>query len=357
MVRNYQDMYISKKKLGKKILNNKKNYYICIMKAKKVQESLKDFLKPKGISDIINSLRNLSVDKKIKEISRMQREFKGLYSNLLKNETILNDIRDQVKKELNNFSIIEKVDYIEKIEKKLPEIFTNMKDEKLLKELKEFILKQDFVKKGELVWRFFKSWPDLFKDVEEDPRIDPETNQLMLLFRIKGAINNHEVDNIENLIQEMGQKWGRENVLDNAERIKISTERYGDHDLFNKKEIEQLKLSLYKETRTEEELTRDELFDIYVFIAYNDFIKKEIYGEILHKKTLGIENLVKVNKYDASSLAQVGPMKIRARVQYPKGGEVFAVYIPKYTWNKDYTYNDDIPDDLRKFIDENKFKI
>lgn len=332
------------------------------MSKKLVSESLSNVLKPKGIAEIINSLKNLSVDKKISEIERMQKNFKNVYSDLLKDQSILDDIRNQVKKELDKKKIIEKVYYIEKIETKLPEIFTNMKDDDLLKDLKEFIIGQEFEEKGKLIWRFFKSWPDLFKDIQEDSRIDPETNQLMLLFKIKRAVNNHEVEKIEQLIREMGEKWGRENILDKAERIKIpSTSQYesSDNSLFNKKEIEQLKLTLYKETRSEEELTRDELFDIYVFIGYTDYQEIEIEEKTLHKKILGIENLVRLDKYDAASLAQVGPMKIRAQVQYggKEGSGVFAVYIPKFLWDKDYTYNEDIPDNLRTFIEENKFKI
>jgi len=334
---------------------------IFSMKAQKVYEALGDILKPKTAVEVLNQIKNMSVSEKIKRIQQMQKQHGQMYKGLLQQPEVVADIRNEVKKELQKIDVIEKVNYIEEIEKQLPDIFSGMKDDGLLKELKDYILnKKDFNEKAMLVWRFFKSWPDLFRDVEDDPRVDPETNQIMLLFKIKGAIDRREVDNLQELIHEMGEKYGRSNILDKAANITIpESGRYGDNKLFNKKDIEQLKLSLYRETRSEEEALRDEYYDVYAFIGYPEFIEKEIGGETVHKRRMGIENLVKLNKYDSGSLSQVPMMKIRAAHQYQhqEGSGVWAVYIPKYMWNKDYAHNDEIPDDLRKFIDENKFKL
>lgn len=321
-----------------------------------VFESLEDILRPRGVKDVLNAIENLSVSNKIKKIKEMHSKWGGMYKDLLRENEIIQNIRDEVKNELSKLDVLDKVNYIENIEKDLPDIFSGMKDQNLLNELKEYIIDQDFENKARLVWKFFKSWPDLFKDVEDDERIDPETNQIMLLFKIKGAIDSNEIDKVQELIQEMGEKYGREEILDKAQDIKIPGGRYEENNLFNKKDIQQLKLSLYKETRSEEEKERDEIFDVYAFIGYFEFIEKEVNRETLHKKVLGIENLVKIDKYDSSSLSQVSMMKLRARAQ---GGDhtVFGVYIPKYMWNRDYAYNNDIPDDIREFIDENKFKI
>ena len=144
-------------------------------------------------------------------------------------------------------------------------------------------------------------------------------------------------------------------TLDGKVKIKIPAGgRFDDNNLFNKKEIEQLKLSLYRETRNDEEIARDRFYDVYAFIGYNDFVEKEVNGDILHKKMLGIENLVRLNKYDAASLSQVGPMKMRAQVQYQgeQGSGVYGVYIPKTMWDKDYAYNDDIPNEIKEYIDK-----
>lgn len=321
-----------------------------------VSESLGDILKPKGYADVLNSIRNLSVDKKIEELQKMKNSWGKMYDDLIKDPDIVKNIRDEVKKELDKLNIVIKVDYVENIQRKLPDIFNGMKDEKLLNELKTFIIGQKLEEKSKLVWKFFKSWPDLFKDVEDDPRIDPETNQLLLLFKIKGAIDNGEVEKLQNWIHELGERYGRDTILDKASELRIPS-AYDDHYLFNKKDIEQLKLSLYKETRSEEETQRDENYDVYAFIGFTDYKEHKIKGETYHKKILGIENLVKLDKYNSSSLAQVPMMKIRAQVQSDKDHKVWAVYIPKYMWDKDHAYNHQIPDDLREYIEEKKFSI
>lgn len=318
-----------------------------------VYESLGDILKPKGAKDVIELIKDLPVNKKIEHIKKMQSSWGKMYQDLIKDEEIKEHIREEVKEELDKLDVLEKVNYIEKLEKSLPDIFYGMRDDNLLNDLKDYIIRQEFEDKARLLWRFFKSWPDLFQHVEEDPRLDDESNQLMLLFRIKRAINNNEIDELQSLIQQMGERYGRKNILDKASSVKIPESRYGESNLFNKKDIEQLKLSLYKETRSEEEILKDEYYNIYAFIGYPDFIELD---DGMHKKTLGIENLVKIDKYDSSSLSQVPMMKIRAQAQGDQT-KVWAVYIPKHMWDEDYAYNKDIPDDLREFIDENKFKI
>ena len=329
------------------------------MKTKFVYESIEDILKPKGSADVLASIKNLSVEKKLKELKKMEKEWGDMYKDLLTKPEIIEDIRKEVKAELDKGDVIHKVNYIEKLEKDLPDLFLGMKDEKLLNELKNYILDQEFHEKAKLVWRFFKSWPDLFKDVEDDPRVDAETNQIMLLFKIKGAIDRNDVAPLQEFIQELGEKYGRETILDKASEIIIPEGTYENKQLFNKKDLEQLKLSLFKETRSEEEKLRDELFYVYDFIGYPEYIEKEIEGEKFHKKRLGIENLIKLDKYNSSSLAHVPMMKIRANAQYgnEKDAGVWAVYIPKYMWDKDFAYNKDISDDLRTFIDENKFSM
>jgi hypothetical protein len=324
---------------------------------KLVYESLSDVLKPKSVSDVLKSIINLSAEEAIEKLKLMRSRWGNAYKEFINNEELKQNIRDKIKKDLDKLEIINKVNYIEIIERELPDIFSGMKDDKLIKELKDYVINQNFENKFKLVWRFFKYWPDLFKDLEDDPRIDPETNQLMLLFKIKGAINNGQVDKLQEFIHEMGEKYGRKNILDKASKIIISSDRSYDYNLFNKKDIEQLKFSLYKETRSEEELARDEYADVYAFIGYPDFKETIINNETYHKKQLGIENLVKINKYDASSLSQVSMMKIRAAHQDQTEGRVWGVYIPKNMWNKDHAYNNDIPDNLRKFIDENKFSF
>jgi len=326
-----------------------------------VRESIGDLLKPKGVSEVLDALKNLSVNSKITKIKQMQQEWGGMYKDLINNKEILNDIRGKVKDELNKLDVIEKINYIEKLESELPDIFSGMRDDKLINDLKTYILTQEFDSKTKLIWRFFKSWPDLFKNIEDDPKLDEETNKIMILFRIKRAIDKGEMKELQKFIHNMGEKYGRKNIIELASKIQVPDKGYYDNSLFNKKDLEQLKLSLFKETRNEEEKERDEVFDVYAFIGYADYQQINVGGEEMHKKMLGIENLVKIDKYNTNSLVQISMMKIRANAQYGNSNDeyarVWAVYIPKYMWDKDHAYNKEIPDDLRKFINENKFKV
>lgn len=329
------------------------------MEARKVYESIGDILKPKGVSDVLNVIKDLSVEEKISKIKDMHRSWGDMYKNLLSNKEILDNIRDDVKKQLLKLDVIHQINYIEDLEKQLPDIFDNMRDENLISNLKKYILNKPLDEKTRLIYRFFKSWPDLFKDIEEDPSIDPLTNQIMLLFKIKGAINDGEITKLQSFIQELGKLYGRENIMDLAEKIKVPQERYSDSNLFNKQDLSQLKLSLFKETRSQDETDRDEYYDVYAFIGYTDSVKKIIDGEEYFKKQLGIENLVKLDKYDAKSLNQVPMMKVRAQMQYQNddNGRVWGVYIPKADWNKNYAHNDEIPIELKTYIDKNKFNF
>jgi len=339
MVRKYQDTYINKN----------------IMK-KFVSESIGNILKPKGINDVLGQIDGLSVNDKINRIKSMQTKWGEMYDNLLKSPEVLDNIRDEVRNEFDKLDIIKKVNYIEQIERDLPEIFSNMRDEETINDLKEFIIKSDFESKSKLIWRFFKSWPDLFKDIEDDPSIDEESNQLLLLYKIKGAINSDNVEKLNGFIQKLGERYGRKNLLNKAQEISIP-DGFHDHSLFNKKDLEQLKLSLYQETRSEEEALRDETTNIFAFISYPDYKEVIINGRKLKEERLGIEKLVLIDKYNASSLAQVPMMKIRAQAQYGGvGGGVYGVYIPKFMWEEE-SQNERIPDRIREYIDKNKFKL
>jgi len=205
-------------------------------------------------------------------------------------------------------------------------------------------------------WKFLRNYPSAFHDVENNFGGDEETNILMVLFKIKAAMLSGKKEKINVFIKEMGERFGKTDLISFAKNLYVSGYR-GDELLFNDKELQQLQISLYKETRTEEEELRDELYNIYAFVGSYKYNDVEINGEKYHKKYLDIENLVKINKYDTSSLNNVNMMKIRARSQGALDYIVYGIYIPKYEWDKDYAYNDEIPNKLRKFIDENKFKF
>lgn len=313
---------------------------------------VKDFLKPKKLSSLLKELENLSVDQKINTLKDMQSKWGFLYDDLIKDKEVINNIREGIKKELDKLGILEKVKYIQSLERKLPDIFSDMHDENTLKDLKEYILEQDFESKIDLIYEFYKCWPNLFSDIEDDHTIDEDTNKILLLFKIKWALDEGNIDRVSNLIHEIGERYGRDNILDKAESINIP-QTY--KSLFNKQDLSQLKLTLFKDTRTEDELNRDEFYDVYAFLAYDKYTDVVINGETYSKKEMGIENLVKIDKYNRGSLSQVSMMKMRAVAQGDR--KVYGVYIPKYMWSKDHAPDTEIPDNLRKFIEENKFHI
>lgn len=324
-----------------------------------VFESVLDFLQPKGINDILNLIKNLSVSEKIQKLRQMKDKWGFMYKELINNEQIKNNFKQSIKEELDKLDVLSKVNYIEKLEQNLSDIFNNFRDEKTLKDLKQFIINQPFEEKTELIYRFFKSWPDLFKDIEDDQSIDEETNKILLLYKIKAASDKGEISQIEKFIKEIGKKYGRKNIFDLAQNIKIPGDHY-NRQLFNTKDLQQLKISLYKETRDQEEIERDEHFNIYAFISYTYYEEVDVDGETLNKKKFGIENLVKIDKYNISSLSQIEMMRLRQRTQYgnnDKESGLWFVYIPKYMWDKDYAHNEEIPDIVRKYVYENKNKI
>jgi hypothetical protein len=114
-------------------------------------------------------------------------------------------------------------------------------------------------------------------------------------------------------------------------------------------------IRLSKINRTQEEIDEDDFINNYFFIGFEAYKKVEIDGEEFHKKYMGIENLVKVDQYDAGQLQSVSMMKVRATTV--PGGSMYAVKIPNFLADKDNYYDQDINDQLRKWIEEHKYKV
>ena len=191
-----------------------------------------------------------------------------------------------------------------------------------------------------------RTYPNIFKDFKESDELDDESNQLLFLMKIKASLKNKSPDT-DNILSEFAEKYGRKNLLDKAE------------DLFSKSELSQLKLSLFKKTQTPGEQEREENFDTYAFIGYEEEIPVKACKDY-YRKELGIENLIKIDKYNHASLAQISMMKIRAQVQYGGshgGGNVWCVYVPKDWLGEESYMKRDIPKHVLKWIDEHKFKV
>jgi hypothetical protein len=88
----------------------------------------------------------------------------------------------------------------------------------------------------------------------------------------------------------------------------------------------ELKLSLGRHARTKEEEQFDEENDLFVFVARPAFVERPE-GSGNFKKTLDIENMVKVDRFDAKAHQLVGMLKFRANAQ-GEGSEVYMVHLP-----------------------------
>lgn len=109
-----------------------------------------------------------------------------------------------------------------------------------------------------------------------------------------------------------------------------------------------LKLVLQKLNRTKKQEREDKENQQYVFIGRPGF--KEI-SDGNFKKTLEIENLVPVDRFDISTHQMIVAMKMRARFQ-GENSEVYTVTLPKGSFD-----GGKVPDWLADLIDEHKTRV
>jgi hypothetical protein len=110
-----------------------------------------------------------------------------------------------------------------------------------------------------------------------------------------------------------------------------------------------LDLANQKVSRTKAEVKIDKNTDQFVFIARPKFVE-EPDGKF--RKTLEIEKLVKVDRFDINAHQTISTMKIRARVQ-DGGGDVYTIRLPKGVVGK----HGEIEDWLIDTIDKHKTKV
>ena len=111
-----------------------------------------------------------------------------------------------------------------------------------------------------------------------------------------------------------------------------------------------------REQRSEEQKFLDEASNLYAFIYRPAYEPVEIDGEELHKKTIEIENLYQIDRYDKGDLMAISMMQMRATAQ-GDGSKVALVDIPTFMHNQKTAYNDDISPELRKYIIKNQRKV
>jgi len=123
------------------------------------------------------------------------------------------------------------------------------------------------------------------------------------------------------------------------------------------KAAKQIKNSVYlyykKANRSSEEVKEDNEYDTFVFIGYDDKKEVNMNGQKLFKRILGIEHLLKIDKFNKADLNGITMMKMRAKMQYPDDGGVYMIKFPAGYIEDEFN----IPDHLKDLIDEHKTKI
>ena len=296
-----------------------------------------------------------NIDESIKHLTpRSSEEIEKFYRNYIKKIKKMPDVDDVYLawqdsvfksaeekicyKELEKRNALHKVQwYYNLTPRSLTEIISQIKDLKLDDKI-------DYLRDMQ------RHYPSIFKDFKEDKNLDDETNQLLLFMQLKAVLDGGDTEEVNRLITVLAKKYGRTSIIDKVENLYF----------FTKTELAQLKLSIYNKSQTKEEKEREDNFDTYAFIGYQEDKEITIKGKKYYEKELGIENLVKIDKYNVKSIQQISAMKIRSHVQYAGsygGGDVWVVYIPKEWLGEDSYTKRDIPDYVLDWIKEHKFKV
>jgi len=109
------------------------------------------------------------------------------------------------------------------------------------------------------------------------------------------------------------------------------------------------------EQRSDDQKAEDEMQHLYAFIYKPSFEPVIVDGEEYHKKTIDIENLYQIDRYDKGDLMAIKMMEIRATSQ-GDGSKLALVDIPSFMHNQKTAYNSEISPRLKKYIIENKRK-
>lgn len=112
-------------------------------------------------------------------------------------------------------------------------------------------------------------------------------------------------------------------------------------------------LALIKAERTAAQKKFDDENDTFVFIGRPTFVEVPP-GSGNYRKTLEIENLIKIDKYNISDHKTLNALKLRARYQ-GENSEVYKITLPAGTVKEKYTSN--LEPWLVSLIDEHKARI
>jgi len=187
-----------------------------------------------------------------------------------------------------------------------------------------------------------------------------------LILKTKGSYNSEEIQKIaikylrpdwKKFVKELrtgDPKKAVENAIDDGIENEIIEELINEFGSFS----EDYKKTNHKSpawihykklTRDEEKIAEDEEYNDYVFLAFPDKIPVEVNGEKYYKDGWGTEGMIKIDKYDTSSLSNVSGLKLRAR--YAGGGSnVYMISVPSDFMDEERYY--EFPDIIQQNFDE-----
>ena len=108
-------------------------------------------------------------------------------------------------------------------------------------------------------------------------------------------------------------------------------------------------IHLAKLTRTPEKIEEDEEYNDYAFIAFPDKVPVMVNGKKYYEDGWGTEGMMKIDKYDTSSLHSISGMKLRTRYA-GHNSAVYFISVPKDFMDEERY--DEFPDIIRDNFDD-----
>ena len=178
------------------------------------------------------------------------------------------------------------------------------------------------------------------KTIEKIKSDDESTRRFYFLFLIS-LLKSDESDRIREVVEgtyDLGDVYNR------IDSFKSMQERDLD---------KAIKLISKKLVRTDSERSRDDSHDLFVFIGRDKFVEKE---DGSYRKTLEVENFLKIDIYNTEDLQMINMMKIRARSQ--GGSDVYMIWIPKDFFDEEKdSYTEEEISDFIDVINQKKTRI
>jgi len=205
------------------------------------------------------------------------------------------------------------------------------------------------------------------KELEEEG-IDPSSVEITddLILKAKGSYESEKIQKIaikylrpewKKFVEELREgdpKKAVEKALENGIEHRIIEDLIKEFGKFsegyNKVDHKTPAWIHFKKlTRDEEKKQEDNEYNDYVFLAFKDKIPVTVNGKKYYEDGWGTEGMIKIDKYDTSSLSNVSGLKLRAR--YAGGGSnVYMISVPSDFMDKERY--DEFPDIIQQNFDE-----